>query len=319
MTVPRPHQTYAPCREFWDLYEGMDLELPPNAGNDMHDRSAAARTTQENFQKNGDWMLFEPRDFDEARKRVLRGYYACVSQMDDAMGRVLDKLDELGIRENTIIVYTTDHGEFAGEHGMIEKAPGIGFGCVTRIPMIFSWKGKMKAGEVRDSLVESIDILPTVCELAGLARPDWADGKSAVPVLKDDTAIRDMAVTENPNTKTIHTKRYKLTQYLPEFQGEDFGELFDMENDPYELKTLYFDPGYQDVVQELRYKLYCWLVRTTRIKTANPTIPCTGREKDVSGGMSWDLAPYYGVYDRDGRIGERFYQDLIQKGMRNYL
>ena len=73
------------------------------------------------------------------------------------------------------------------------------------------------------------------------------------------------------------------------------------------------------MVQELRYKLYCWLVRTTRIKTANPTIPCTGLEKDVSGGMSWDLAPYYGVYDRDGRIGERFYQDLIQKGMRNYL
>ena len=69
----------------------------------------------------------------------------------------------------------------------------------------------------------------------------------------------------------------------------------------------------------VRYKLYCWLVRTTRIKTANPTIPCTGLEKDVSGGMSWDLAPYYGVYDRDGRIGERFYRDLIQKGMRNYL
>lgn len=319
MTVPRPHQTYAPCKEFWDLYEGVDLELPPNAENDMHDRSAAAKATQENFQKNGDWMLFEPRNFEEARKRVLRGYYACVSQMDDAMGRVLDKLDELGIRENTIIVYTTDHGEFAGEHGMIEKAPGIGFGCVTRIPMIFSWKGKLKAGEARDSLVESIDILPTVCELAGLARPDWADGRSAVPVLRDDTGIRDIAVTENPNTKTIHTKRYKLTQYLPEFQGEDFGELFDMEQDPYELKNLYFDPAYQDVVQELRYKLYCWLVRTTRIKTANPTIPCTGLEKDVSGGMSWDLAPYYGVYDRDGRIGERFYRDLIQKGMRNYL
>lgn len=315
VTVPRPHQTYAPSKEFWDMYEDIDIELPPNAHNDMKLRSQAAQKTQDNFKCSKDWMAFEPKDFESARKRVLRAYYACVSQMDDAMGQVLNKIDELGIRENTIIVYTTDHGEFAGEHGMIEKAPGIGFGCVTQIPMIFSWKGKLIEGEERESIIESVDILPTLCQLAGVKAPNWVDGKSAVSILEHDMKVKDYAVTENPNTKTIHSNRYKLTQYLPEFQGEDFGELFDMMEDPYELNNLYFQEEYQSIVQSLRYELYCWLVRSTRVKTANPTIPDYKSDK----GISWDLGNWCDVYGEDGKIGEEFYKDLIQNGVRNYL
>lgn len=319
LTVPRPHQTYAPAREFWDLYEDIELKLPPNAENDMHLRSDAAKKTQQKFQKEMNWIAFGDKNFDEARRRVLRGYYACVSQMDDAIGQVIRKLDELGIRDNTIIVYTTDHGEFAGEHGMIEKAPGIGFGCVTKIPMIFSWRGHLPENERRKSIVESIDILPTLCSLSGVKDPDWVDGIDITDTLKTDLSLHEFAVTENANTKTIHTKKYKMTQYLPEYQGEDFGELFDMEKDPYELDNLYFKPEYQDVVQELRYQLYCWLVRTTRVKTVNPTCPLTGQEKDVSGGIPWELAGEYGVLGKDGKVGEKFYSSLIQKNMRNYL
>lgn len=319
LTVPRPHQTYAPAKEFWDLYKEDELELPANAEDKMELRSEAARETQKKFQNKKDWIAFGEKDFESARKRVLHGYYACVSQMDDAMGTVLDKLDELGIRENTIVIYTTDHGEFAGEHGMIEKAPGIGFECVTRVPMIFSWKGKLPENTARENLIESVDIFPTISKLAGIPLPDWADGKDATDLLMSDKEIHEFAVTENPNTKTIHTKKYKLTQYLPEFQGEDFGELYDLEKDPGELNNLYFLPEYQNVVQDLRYKLYCWLIRTTRVKTANPTIPETGNEKDVSGGISWDLAGYIGTYDRDGKVGEKFFSELIEKGMRNYL
>lgn len=319
LTVPRPHQTYAPSQEFWDLYEGMELELPPNAGNDMTLRSDAAKKTQKNFQEEMDWIAFGDKDFEEARKRVLRGYYACVSQMDDALGRVMKQLETLGILEDTIVVYTTDHGEFAGEHGMIEKAPGIGFGCVTKIPMIMSWKGHLPTGEVRESLVESIDVFPTVCELAEVSAPNWVDGISIVPTVLEDKSLHDIAVTEHANTKTIHTKEYKLTQYLPEFQKEDFGELFDRINDPYELKNLYFEPEYQHVVQELRYKLYCWLVRNTRVYNVNPTCPVTGNEKDVSGGLPWELVPEYGICGDDGKVGRDFFQMMIDKGVRNYL
>lgn len=318
LTVPRPHQTYAPAKEFWDLYEGEELEFPPNTRNTMQNRSIASQETQREFQQQKDWILFGEKDFESAKKRVLRGYYACVSQMDDAMGSVLHKLDELGIREDTIIVYMTDHGEFAGEHGMIEKAPGIGFRCVTRIPMLISWKGTLPENETRDEIIESVDVFPTLCSLAGVELPDWVDGKDASELIKTDAHIRDFAVTENPHTKTIHTKKFKLTQYLPEFQNEDFGELFDIENDPYELTNLYFVPEYQNVVQDLRYKLYCWLVRTTRVKTAN-TIILYEDEKGNVKRDSWDLAKYNGTYDEDGKVGKRFLDGLIQKNMKNYL
>lgn len=319
LTMPRPHQTYAPSKEFWDMYENVDLELPPNSENKMEQRSSTARSTQKGFQENMDWVIFGGKDFDEVRRRVLRGYYACVTQMDDAIGMVLDKLEDLNIRENTIIVYTTDHGEFAGEHGMIEKAPGIGFGCVTQIPMIFSWKGKLEGNVRRKSFFESIDIFPTVSSLAGLEEPNWVDGLDLSKTLISDENIKDFGVTENANTKTIHTKKYKLTQYLPEFEGEDFGELFDMENDPFELNNLYFDDNYKSVVNDLRYKLYCWLVRTTRVTTVHPNCPIIDSKKGVIGVASWDLAKHNGIVDKDKKVGQKFYSDLIKHNRRNYL
>jgi arylsulfatase A-like enzyme len=232
------------------------------------------------------------------------------------MGRVVEHLDALGIREDTIIVYTTDHGEFAGEHGMIEKSPGIGFRCVTQVPLIYSWKGHLDEGEARNALVESIDFLPTVCALAGLEMPNWVDGMNIEKVLESDEDIRDIAVTENPYTKTLHTKKYKYTQYIPDMQnGEDFGELYDIENDPWELRNLYFEPAHQDTVNDLRYKLYCWLVRTTRNITVNTNAP----SKDWSCGWErrWELADE--LYGDDGKLGFDIAQELIRKGWANYL
>lgn len=319
LTLPRPHQTYCPAKEYWDLYEGMEFQLPPNADDDMSQRDEASREKQDTFQKSSAWNVFDPKDFDSARRRVLRGYYACVSQSDAAIGRVLDAVEKLGITDDTIIVYSTDHGEFAGEHGMIEKAPGIGYSCVTKVPMIWKYAGA-PAGVRRSEIMESVDIFPTICQIAGLEQPDWVDGCAGECVLRDDTPIKDIAVTENPNTKTIHTKKYKLTQFLPEFHGgKEFGELYDRENDPWEMHNLYFEPEYQQVVNDLRYQLYCWLVRNTRAVTANPTIPKADKSFDLSSGVSWDLAQYVGAWDKDHKVGRDFYQDMIDRGHRLYL
>ncbi|MBN2583079.1 MAG: sulfatase-like hydrolase/transferase [Planctomycetes bacterium] len=315
MTVPHPHEAYAPAREFWDLYDEATLELPPNADNRLEGRHPAAVAKQRSQQGDDWWRLFDPKDWESARRRVLRGYYGCVSQVDYAVGRVMAKLDELGLRDNTIVVYTTDHGEFAGEHGLIEKAPGIGFGCVTRIPMIWSWPGRLPEGTVRDELVESIDFLPTVCRLAGLDEPDWVDGLNIADLLARGGEVREVAVTENPLTKTIHTRRWKLTQYLPETQGgRDFGELFDRQNDPWELRNLYFDPEYREVVGELRFRLYQWLVRTTRNVSINPVAP--GPAGDPTP-RSWDLAG--DLRDGDGKVGRRVTRRLIDEQGVNYL
>jgi choline-sulfatase/uncharacterized sulfatase len=316
MTVPRPHQTYAPAKEFWELYNENDLTLPPNSEDRLESRHKNSKKMQTYFQESEDWRIFDPKDWDSARRRVLKGYYAAVSQMDDAMGRVINHLKELGQLENTIIVYTSDHGEFAGEHGMLEKAPGIGFRCVTRVPLIYSWKGHLEEKQVRDALVESIDFLPTVCALAGLEPPDWVDGKNIKKIFETDEELRDIAVTENPYTKTIHTKKYKFTQYLPEMQdGEDFGELYDIQNDPWEENNLYFDSNFQEVIHDLRYKLYCWLVRTTRNITINTQAP----SKDWSSMWSrpWEIADE--MYSEDGKLNNKVLKKYLKKGVTNYL
>lgn len=319
MTLQKPHQPYTPAKEFWDMYDESKLTLPPNSENNMEDRYEGARSTQEKWQKSGDWRAFQPDDWESTRRRVLRGYYANVTQVDDAVGRVLTKLDELGIREDTIILYTTDHGEFAGEHGMIEKAPGIGFKCVTNIPFIWSWKGHLPENMVCDSLAESVDFLPTVCSLAGIPAPDWVDGKDISNALVNGEDIRDVAVTENPYTRTIHTKKFKLTQYIPDMcEGKDFGELYDIEKDPWEMENLYFKPEYQQVVQELRYKLYCWLVSTSRFITVNPTIP-GAHDNDPLHGKSWDEADRSDIYNEDRKIGIDFCSNMILRKITHYL
>jgi choline-sulfatase/uncharacterized sulfatase len=315
MTVPRPHVTYAPARRFWDLYDESALTLPPNAGDRMEGRTPAARDIQGFFQRNANWRLFDPKDWEATRRRVLRGYYGCVSQVDDAVGRVLARLDELGLRENTIVVYTSDHGEFAGEHGMVEKAPGIGFRCVTRVPMIWSWPGHLPAGAVREELVESVDFLPTVCALAGIEAPNWVDGLDISGVLRRGGEVRELAVTENPLTRTVHTRRWKFTQHLPETcEGRDFGELYDLQADPWEMRNLYFDPDHQAVVHDLRYKLYQWLVRTTRTVTVHPVAPGPAGEATP---RNWDLAG--DLRGDDGKIGRDVIDRIIRQQNTRYL
>ncbi len=319
LTLPRPHQTYCPSQKYWDLYEGVDLELPPNAQTTMEHRSAVSREKLNNFKTSTDWMNYEPKEYEAARRRVLRGYYACVSQSDAAYGEVLATLEALGIADDTIIVYTTDHGEFAGEHGMIEKAPGISFSCVTHIPMIWKYKG-CPQGEKREGMVESVDILPTLCDIAGLPAPNWVDGKTIRPTIEEGASVKTVAVTENPHTKTIHTAQYKLTQFLPEFHdGEEFGELYDRINDPWELKNLYFEPAYQSVVNDLRYQLYCWLVRNTRNKTVNPRIPRDFARNAYDVDNPWDLASTIGLLEDDDKVGDAFVQKLIAIGHKLYL
>jgi arylsulfatase A-like enzyme len=199
---------------------------------------------------------------------------------------------------------------------MIEKAPGIAFRCVTRIPFIWSWPGHLPKSEVRDSLVESIDFVPTICDLIGIPEPNWVDGENIRTILREGGEVRDIAVTENPITKTVHTKRYKLTQYLPEMcDGKDFGELYDLEKDPWELTNLYFDPEYQSVIQDLRYRLYCWLIRTQRYITVNPKAP--DKEWNEEWGRTWELAT--DLHDEDGRLGFSFIEKMLERDWINYL
>jgi len=267
----RPHQLYSPSRRFWDLYEGQDLPLPPNADYEMAGKAPHLRRDAE-FWRRSDWAVFEPRTYEAARLRKLRGYLGNVSQVDYAVGELLGYLDSAGLAEDTIVIYTADHGDYAAEHGCMEKAPGICSDAITRVPSIWRWPGRFRAGHVARDVVESVDLAPTLAALSGIGDMPSADGLDIRPLLEGESReIHRIGVTENPWSRSVRRGRHRLVWYPRElFEAEypeGFGELYDLEADPWEMENLYFRPQYGPLVRELEKELLDWLVTTTRVVT----------------------------------------------------
>ena len=272
-SLPRPHQCTAPSEPFWSMYTEDDLVLPPNADYDMQHKAPHARRSAERWRK-GDWTLLEPHTFEAGRRRKLHGYLGAVSQVDHSVGLMLDFLREKGLEEDTIVIYTADHGDYATEHSLMEKAPGICADAITRIPYIWRWPGHCQPGHVADELVEAVDLSATICALAGLAPLETADGKDISHLLRGEAgAVRKVAVTEFAWSKSLRKGSHRLVYYPPEMFADDypegFGELYDLEADPWEMDNLYFAPEHQDKVRELQQDLLEWLITTTRPTTTN--------------------------------------------------
>ena len=167
---PKPHQCYTPAQPFWDLYDEDALTLPPNADHDLHGKAPHFKATVQRW-RTTDWQLFEPRTFEAGRLRKLHGYLGNISHVDHAVGEFLQFLDDAGIADNTIVVYSSDHGDYAAEFGIMEKAPGICSDAITRVPFIWRWPGRFPAAHVADELVESVDFAATGVR-ADRHRPD---------------------------------------------------------------------------------------------------------------------------------------------------
>ncbi len=283
-SFPRPHQCTSPSKEFWDMYEGVELPLPPNADYSM-DGQSPAMTSSANAWREGKWALLEPKTFEAARLRKLRGYLAAITQVDHAVGKIMEFIKKSGIGDDTLVVYSSDHGDYACEHGIMEKAPGISHDAITRIPMIWHAPARIANGHIADELVESVDLAPTICGLAGLEPMQTADGKDLSELLNGTRCeLRKIAVTENVWSRSVRKGDWRLVWYPDAiFKKEHpggFGELYNLKDDPWEMKNLYFEPKYSEKVSELRCDLLEWLVTTTRSKTtlfgATASSACTG-------------------------------------------
>jgi choline-sulfatase/uncharacterized sulfatase len=219
--------------------------------------------------RTGDWTLLEPHTFEAGRMRKLRGYLGAVSQVDHAVGLLLDHLRETGLAENTIVVYSADHGDYACEHGIMEKAPGICSDAITRIPHIWWAPGRFKAGHVAQEIVEAIDVSTTLCSLAGLESLETGDGQDIGHLLQGKPGeVHRVGVTEFAWSKSIRKGHYRYVHYPPQMFADEypegFCELYDLEADPWERTNLAFESGYQGMVNEMRRELLNWLVGTTR-------------------------------------------------------
>lgn len=300
----RPHTPCTPSPRFWDMYPEEDLVLPPNADYEMEDKPPFLRQTRQSRENlPSHKFMFEPYSYRGMRRHYLRGYYGCVSQMDHAIGEIMDLLERKNLADNTIVIYSSDHGDYAVEHGITEKAPGICSDAVCRIPFIWRWPGQFAAGNTCDRLVESVDLVPTLLSLTGLESLPTADGYDITPMLRGtDQAVRDIAVTENPLSRSIRTERYRMVLYPPEMeQGDHRGDLYDMRNDPWEMNNLFEAPDHAGVVRGLQRRFIDWMARTTRVVSTHP--PVADRRHRV---------------DPDGKRGIGYLEE-VRKHSKSYL
>lgn len=234
----RPHfPTVAPKR-FFDMYPHKKMKIPPLIKGDLDDIPQAGRGS------DGKGL----NEMEESRRRMWQAYYASVTFMDEQVGRVVDELGRLGLRESTAIVFTTDHGYHLGEHGFWQK--GNLHEEVVRVPLIFSVPG-MKPGR-SSSLVELVDFYPTCTEILGLPTPESLQGKSLIPILKNPIAtVRDTALSIN-NRGTAGGLRAANWHYIN--YGENGEELYDMIKDPHQYTNVANDPAYAVMLKKARAK-----------------------------------------------------------------
>jgi uncharacterized sulfatase len=191
----------------------------------------------------------------ETLKSEIAAYYGMVSLLDKYIGKILDKLSELGLRENTIVVFTTDHGDFFGQHGLVTKGP-FHYEDLIKIPFIVRSPNNIPANEVKESLLSLIDVPPTFLSLLDLPIPEYMSGIDQSGVWKGvETQKRDHILCENHHSPTlVHLKtfvndRYKITVY----NNEKYGELFDLKEDPNEFTNLWDEATYFELKSELLF------------------------------------------------------------------
>ena len=194
-------------------------------------------------------------------QRYMQDYLGCVSSVDDNVGRVLDYLDEHGLYENTMVVYTSDQGFYLGEHGWFDKR--FIYNESFKTPLMIRWPNQIKAGITNDEMAQNLDFAQTFLEAAGIAAPEDMQGQSLVPLLtgSDSQWSRESVYYHYYEYPGVHavkrhygivSKKFKLVHF---YFDVDEWELYDREKDPLEMKNIYHDPDYADVVKELHDKL----------------------------------------------------------------
>jgi arylsulfatase len=196
-------------------------------------------------------------------RRMVAAYYAQIELIDDQVGRLLHALEESRQREATLIIFTSDHGEMLGDHGLLWKGARFYEGLV-HVPLILSWPGHFEAGLRSDALVELTDIVPTVLEALGMPVSPHIQGQSLLPILTGAASAdrhRDFVRCEYHDALDQHhashanmlrDDRYKLVVY----HGQEVGELYDLHEDPDEFVNLWDDPAAQEVKYALMKRLF---------------------------------------------------------------
>lgn len=237
----RPHTPYVAPKKYFDPYPLHSITVPTVPDGYLRTLPSAARLSISRKREQVNLP-------DALARQAIQAYRAATTFADAQLGRILDALDETGLDENTIVLFTSDHGYHMGEHGHWQKTTL--FEAAARIPLIISGPGVMQAGIATQAPAEMVDFYPTLAELCHLSRPDYLSGVSLVPVLKDPFAsVRTAALTQYRNGYSIRTSQYRYTEWGPRESVE--AELYDHATDPAEMSNLAASEPHAEIVARL--------------------------------------------------------------------
>jgi arylsulfatase A-like enzyme len=266
-----PHPPFDPPR---DYFERMDIEAMPLPL--FHPDELESQLDFQNIYHQTK-LPHSPHDYDA--RCMVTAYCAQIELIDRQVGRMLDALKESGQRDETVVIFTSDHGEMLGDHGLLYKGCRFYEGAV-HVPLVISWPGHFEEGLRSEALVELTDIVPTLYEALSLSVPDSVQGVSLLPILQGDqdpSVHRDMVRCEYhdaldrplvSHANMLFDGRYKLVVY----HGHEIGELYDLERDPKEFHNLWQQEEYSDLRCDLTKRLFDDI-----ILTRNLGVPRTGR------------------------------------------
>ena len=265
-----PHRRWQPAERYAGLYKDVRFPLPATFDDDYATRSAAALEAEMTIERHlqpQDLKVQPPANLSGRAlkewkyQRYLEDYLRCVASVDDNVGRLLDYLDAAGLREHTVVMYTSDQGFYLGDHGWFDKR--FMYEESLRMPLLVRYPKEIAPGSVNDDIVLNLDFAPTFLDLAGLAAPADMQGRSFRSLLRGKTPT-DWRTSmyyhyyEYPGAHMVkrhygvRTRRYKLIHF---YYDIDAWELYDLQKDPHELNNVYENPEYAGVVAQLESRL----------------------------------------------------------------
>lgn len=285
LSFPEPHNPYQVPEPYFNMFPEADIP----------ERAAGLQAIAD---RGDDWrwlrtLIEEKRPgYDDAWRRYRANYLGMMRLIDDQLRRFVEHLDAIGQRENTLIIVMSDHGDYAGDYGLQRKGVGLPE-CLVRVPLVFHGPGVVPSEPARDEFVSLVDVFPSVCEMLGLPIPDGVQGRSLWPILAGERFPEDEfrsvyaelgvgglnymeterpplhfpydgptfdelnSVTQAGNLKMVRMGDWKLT-----LDAEGNGEMYDLSNDPAELRNLYDDSGFAAEQLQLTTELLRWTIRT---------------------------------------------------------
>ena len=256
-----PHHPFDPPADYLSRYDPQQMPLPEYRDGELGNKPAWQQLDHVWAHNNPGSMRVDELAPDDHR-RIRAAYCAMVELIDDSVGRMLNALDESGQRENTIVIFMSDHGEMLGDHGLYLKGPHF-YEEAVHVPLIVSWPGRLQAGLQSSALVELVDLAPTLLDFCGVPIEPQLQGASLTPICHgevDPDHHRDHVFCEYYNSWTHHhsyaTMLRTHNEKIVVHHGHEPGELYDLATDPHEFDNLWDSPGHRELKSDLLKKCF---------------------------------------------------------------